>query len=231
MQTSSIIGFMYAGDGYRSARYALTITSACMLFGCASPAARTVDLPAPEFPCSFTAPPYIHPRIIQDLSAWMSDGGDQVVAIDLPDSQDSNRYYGAVRERKTAGGPPFVYVEGDNEEFGYQYVGRSDHGVDILFTSDWEGGSGIFRNLLLVTFERDRGAILLPGSARIDAGRERLLIKKLGEIPLGDRYSGRLEVLGDRLLIGKDSGWFSVSGGAGGSGRTRDEILLLDLAR
>jgi hypothetical protein len=202
-----------------------------LLVGCVSPVSRRVDVPGEGFPNSFTRAPYIHPRIIQDLTSWMSDDGDQVVAINLPDAQDSNRYFGEVHVEKTNGEHPFVYVEGDKEQFGYQYVGRTEAGVHVLCTSDWGGGSGVFKNLMFVVFERDGDTLSHPDRPLVDLARDRLLVEKLGEISLGDRYAGRLEVTGNRLLIGKDTGWFSVSGGTGGSGRTEDVLLRLDLTR
>jgi hypothetical protein len=209
----------------------ILVACGMLLAGCASPGARDGDIRGGDTPYSFAHAPYIHPRIIQDLSSWLSDGGDQVVAINLPDAQNSNRYFGEVRVREIPGKHPFVYVEGDKKEFGYQYVGRSDGGVHVLFTSDWEGGSGVFRHLLFVVFEHDWGTLSHPDRSLIDLGRDRLLIVKLGEISLGDRYGGKLEVAGNRLLIGRDVGWFSVSGGTGGCGRTRDELLRLDFTR
>lgn len=58
-------------------------------------------------------------------------------------------------------------------------------------------------------------------------------MKKLGEIPLGDRWSGKLKVKGNKLFVGKDTGWFTVSGGAGGgwlSYDLKDRILKIDPA-
>ena len=40
--------------------------------------------------------PFVHPQIIGDLIGILSDVGDQVVAINLLDSQDSNRYFGKI---------------------------------------------------------------------------------------------------------------------------------------
>ena len=37
----------------------------------------------------------------------------------------------------------------------------------------------------------------------------RLLLKKLGEISLGDRWDGRISVDGNYLIMGKDTGWFA----------------------
>ncbi len=39
-----------------------------------------------HFPYSFTHAPYIHPKIVQDLTTWLSDKRDQVIAIGLLDS-------------------------------------------------------------------------------------------------------------------------------------------------
>ena len=42
----------------------------------------------------------------------------------------------------------------------------------------------------------------------IQSNRPRLLLKKVGRIALGDRWKGELKVEGNRLYIGKDTGWF-----------------------
>ena len=45
---------------------------------------------------SFKKAPFVHPKIVGDLVGNLADAGDQVVAINLLTSQDSNRYFGDV---------------------------------------------------------------------------------------------------------------------------------------
>jgi hypothetical protein len=127
---------------------------------------------------------------------------------------------------------PFVSLRKENEYFGYQYVGKTDTGIHILLTSDWGGGSGVFRRLMFVVFEIDKGIVCDWEKLSIHSAEERLLIKKLGEIGLGDRWSGELRVDGNKLFVGKDEGWFTVSGGTGGgwlSYNLKDRILSIDI--
>ena len=184
-----------------------------------------VAVPNKDFPYSFDKAPFISPRIIQDLSTWISDSGDQVVAINVLEAQGSNRYHGDAHVGE--GHPPYVSTETttvdfgvtNNAWFGYHFIGMTKSGVYVLETSDSGGGSGVFRNILLLTFEDDDGIVCdwEKTVARHLNKRKRLLINKLGEIPLGDRWDGELKVEGDSIIVGKDRGWFSVSGGTGGA--------------
>ena len=202
---------------------------ACLvaLVGCSPSMPCSVNVPRKDFQFSFAREPYINPKIIQDFSTWISDKGDQVVAINVLESQDSNRYFGDVQVRKTDGQNPFVYLETttvengetNRQEFGYNYVGMTKSGVHVLYTSDWGGGSGVFKNLLLLAFEYDNGIGYDWDKREIRSDGKRLLLKKLGEIPLGDRWDGELKVEGNSIFVGKDKGWFTVSGGTGGGNR------------
>lgn len=158
--------------------------------------------------------PFVHPKIIEDLSTWVSDTGEQVVAINLDESESTNRYFGDIQVNGTV--RPFVFYENidDCEEsgcpmgalsFGYRFIGRTSTGVYVLFTERSGGGSGRFRSILLVSLEKERGLTnFTGGSAMLRLNRERRLIKKLGEIALGDRYEGEVVLKGNRLEIGKD---------------------------
>jgi hypothetical protein len=187
-------------------------------------------------PYSFTREPFINPKIIEDLSTWLSDGGDQVIAINLTESQKSNRYSEKTISRWLNTEHPYVGYEGENSEhdprppfFGYQYIGTIDSNVYVLQISSGGGGSGIFENLLLVTLEKDYGLgnyfgdTTYKDTIRLDNGR--ILIKKIGEIALGDRYQGELRIEGNKIFIGNDEG---VQGKI--NGRENDEhSLVIDL--
>jgi hypothetical protein len=220
-----------------------TVLLALVVAGCSHlPAQPRGAVPNKDFPFSFDQAPFINPRIVQDLSTWISDSGDQVVAISLLEAQDSNRYYGAASVRKADGGNPFVYTETttvdegqtNQTSFGYQFVGVTRSGVHVLRTSAWLGGSGVFQNLLLVAFEYDSSLTTDWMKGEVHSGKRRFLIKKRGEIVLGDRWSGELKVNGNSLLVGKDQGWFTVSEGTGGGGLSydrKDRVLKIVLDR
>jgi uncharacterized protein len=170
----------------------------------------------PQREPSFTTAPFISPRIINDLSTWISDQGEQVVAINLTDSQGSNRYFGDVETRRDGAGTYVGYrTPGDepgerDAEFGYTHVGRTASGIDVLRTRDSGGGTGVFEYLLLVKLERSEtgGEIKWTGgkSGTFTFKKPRLLIRKLGEVGLGDRWEGDIKITGDQIAIGKDRG-------------------------
>lgn len=153
---------------------------------------------------SFDKPPYIYPGIIYAMTRPLfGDGESQEESIDLTEPHCSDCY----EVRSIEGGNPYVFLRYDDKSFDYRYIGQTEDGVHVLHTSYWGGGSGVFKDLMLVTIEEDS---------------ERLLIRKLGEITLGDRWSGELSVTGNEIFVGKDKGWFTVSGGTGGSLLTND---------
>jgi len=197
----------------------------------AAPTPTRVLAPTNDLPYSFERSPYINPKVVQDLTTSLSDNGDHVVAINLLDSLEGNRYRADVKVRKIKGKQPFVYFQENGTQFGYQYIGITSSGIYVLLISESGGGSGTFESLLLLTIENDKGfdINLDEKSTRLD--RPRLIIKKLGETSLGDRWDGDLKVKGNELFIGKDKGWFTVSGGTGGgplSTNPKDRVLQID---
>lgn len=161
----------------------------------------------------FENEPFIHPKIIEDISTWESDKGEQVVSINLLESMDTNRYFGDI---KTSGkNTPFVFYEKTDEcektncsmgapGFGYRLIGITSSDIYVLFTESSGGGSGRFRSLLLVSLEKDKGLSFDKKSNVFRLDRERLIVKKLSEIPLGDRYEGDISVKGNIIHVGKD---------------------------
>jgi hypothetical protein len=199
------------------------LTMAATVLGILSVEASVAQGAAPlakEASYSFSKAPFINPRIINDLATAISDQGDQVVAINLTDSEASNRYAGDVKIAKTHNRHPYIYsqepAEGGDQrpaEFGYRYLGRTASGIDVLFVSESGGGSGVFEGLMLVQIsEESGGPTIEPASGPTQTmtfKRKRLVLKKLGEIGLGDRWDGILEVKGNEISIGKDTGFFS----------------------
>ena len=198
----------------------LAVALVAALAGAAS--ARPVQpVPTIEAGTSFTRAPFVNPRILHEMGGWLSDTGDLVVAINLTDANDSNRFstWGdEVEARESAGRCPFVWwrqaPEADahsRESFGYRYVGMTDSGVQVLKTASSGGGSGTFMDLLFLAIERGHGiahdAEPEDGGV-IRADRERVVLRKLGTIGLGDRWDGELRVRGNDLFIGRDEGWF-----------------------
>ena len=167
----------------------------------------------------------IHPSIIQDLTTWLSDTGDQIVAINLTDSMGSNRYCceSDVTIRQLENGRQYIYIANDDERtsFGYTHIGQIDSGIHVLSISDWGGGSGVFKGLMLVSLKNElggqlKGSLGEGGIETFTFDQQRVVIKKLGELGLGDRYDGDLHIEGNTIMISEDQGWFSVSGGLGG---------------
>lgn len=178
---------------------------------------------------SFRTAPFIHPKIVGDLVGSLADAGDQVVAINLLDSQDSNRYYGEIfvtpQTDPLVPSWPWLYaLDGEpyaaappgsirgQELFAYRYVGSTPSGLDVLHYTYSGGGSGLFNSVVFVRIESDVGVDYgRPAGVHHAQGpvgpeiRRRELIRMVGRIPLGDRWQGTIEVVGNDVVVrGRD---------------------------
>lgn len=98
--------------------------------------------------------------------------------------------------------------------------------------SDWEGGSGNFSDLMFVKFEYDQGIDCHWSKGVIGLKGMRILIKKLGQVALGDRWDGYLRVIGDCLYIGQDKGKFvGIERGGDFSNYTTNREIKIELGR
>ena len=66
----------------------------------------------------------------------------------------------------------------------------------------------MFKHLLFVRLEYDQGLETDYKHNRVHLGQDHLLVTKLGEYGLGDRWSGELKLIGNEVRVGKDEGWF-----------------------
>ena len=195
-----------------------------LLIGCAKAESRY----------SFDKAPFINPGIVQDLSTWISDTGDQVVSINVEDSQKSNRYSVDTKTRAIKGQNPFIYTETETVEsgetnvatFGYQLVGKTSSGIYVLEILNNGGGSGTFRSVMLVKLASDVGIRVDWEKGVVGQGKKRLLIKKLGTFELGDRWDGELRVVGDSIEVGSDRGVFAGTKRGGKLSQAPKKLLL-----
>ena len=178
---------------------------------------------------SFKKAPFVHPKIINEFVGYLSDVGDQVIAINLLDSRDSNRYSGKIsvtpQENPMVPSWPWVYsVKGEEstrkelgERWGrpwdaYQWVGSTQHELDVLHVRSSGGGAGVFNWVVFTRIEVDHGADY-PLSRDVESRTEavqseisvRELLRFVGKIPLGDRWLGTVEVNGNDVVVrGRD---------------------------
>jgi hypothetical protein len=94
----------------------------------------------------------VHPKIIEEVLTWISDRGDQVVAINLEDSQGSNKYN--FNDNISAFIRPenkklWVVIKQDGGYFYYQFHGTSDNEILVLEIGENGGGKGTFKQLIL----------------------------------------------------------------------------------
>jgi hypothetical protein len=138
---------------------------------------------------SFIDSEFINPRILGDLFGWLSDTGNQIVSINITDSNESNRYFGDIDVKNSASAFPIFTSTNEEGWVSYKYIGRSFSGLHIVQTWSNGGGSGIFCNVLLMTLSLD-SALDYDGATY--EKKTRYVIKLIGYFPLGDRYDGKI---------------------------------------
>jgi len=155
---------------------------------------------------SFINQDFINPKILGDLSGWLSDTGDQIVSINISESNQSNRYHGDVTVEETDS-YPIVTSTTEDGRVSYKYIGRSFSGVHIVQTWSNSGGSGVFTNILLVTLSSDSA---LESNGLSYSKKSRYVIKLVGSLPLGDRYQGQVKYRFGILAISTCEGMKSL---------------------
>lgn len=137
----------------------------------------------------------IHPGVIYEFNTDLSNNCPLVAAVDVDGACDSQRLFDPPKSR---GG--FLFYENatefDTGSFCYKHLGRSTDGKHVLLTACNGGGSGDFEDILIVKFSHDR----LNDDGR---SRDRIRMTLVGHFTLGDRDDGKVEVLDDKLFIGK----------------------------
>jgi hypothetical protein len=154
---------------------------------------------------AFDRPEYVHPRIVHELAGWISDSSETVTSIDLTAANESNRFFGDVRQL-TIGDAKWVrHDERDGGGwFAYRYVGTSPSGIHVLHCRESTGGSGVFNTVMFLVLGGEDALMQTAATPDGLAVRQRLTVTTLGTLPLGDRYEGEVTYDQDVLTIGAD---------------------------
>lgn len=156
---------------------------------------------------SFEREDFIHPLIVQELLGCISDVGQTITSVDIGLANRSNRFYGEFRVNRIDDRVWLRWQGQEGESFSYSLVGVSPSGVQIVECYDCGGGTGIFGSICFLCFEQDR--CLNYDSSSTLSVRNRVILKILGSIGLGDRYNGTIQYKDGRLIVGPDVGLFS----------------------
>jgi len=193
--------------------------SAVSAYADVHPSNKRSHVPLSELPYSLTKSPFISPKIVKDLSSWNSEGGDQVVEINLTQSQGSERYSGRIDSMRTTNKFPFVYWYDQTKKttirpvyFGYEYLGETTNGAVILHTSNCNGDSTVLHYLMIITIVRDSG-LAYDASTSSMTSNPWIGIKKIGEIPLGNAWKGKVGIEGNRIFIAETPALFEKKTG------------------
>ena len=156
---------------------------------------------------SFVREEFIHPLIIRELLGWFSDSTETIASVNLVSANRSNQFAGEFNANERDEKLWIEWKSRGRESFVYTYIATSPSGIEIIECYDWGGGSGIFGSVGLFCIEYDR-ALAEDSEGKIST-RERVILKSLGSIGLGDRYKGEITYEDGFLVIGPDNGWFS----------------------
>ena len=127
-----------------------------------------------------------------------------VVAVDLSFANRSNRFFGDFQV--TGDVRKWIeWIGSDGESFRYSHIATSRSGVQMLECYDRSGGTGIFGSVGLFAFDYDRSLYV---NVQGLTTRERVILKTLGSLSLGDRYFGEISYRDGMLIIGPDQGHF-----------------------
>jgi hypothetical protein len=143
----------------------------------------------------------INPLGVKLLMCWISDTvpGSASIYLDAVNGP-SNQFFATYD--KDPQGKVSVDLEQDNKPAGYIsyiHLGRLANGIHVLKVIENSGGSGVWTDLLLVSFS------IVREYQEDGSQAYRLVMKREGNISLGDRYNGTVDIQPHKIVIGADS--------------------------
>lgn len=151
----------------------------------------------------------IHPGLVREFEAWLSDGTPTTISVDILAAESSNEYYEDDVEVRDNG---FVRIKEEHfftdrdkiiTHYEYKWLGKLKNNLHVLDTLDWGGGSGIFEHLLFVKFDVDEGFTDLRVDGNIRYNRLLMTVVRVHHV--GDRDDGEITVLPEqnKVILGK----------------------------
>lgn len=137
----------------------------------------------------------LHPGALNELGISLADSAPVDVAVDVDGVQASNKYScrPVVRDHFVDCNDDEVLGKGGS--FSYVYLGVTPGKTYAFETYFSGGGTGIYMNVLLVRFENQ-------AMRRDDKIEHRWVMKRVGDITLGDRATGTVTLTGSTLTLG-----------------------------
>jgi hypothetical protein len=145
---------------------------------------------------TFGAQP-IHPRLVQQLLGGLADAHPVTMAVDVAAAAKSGDF---LDEDVKSEGRGIFYETGKDAEwqrFEYRKLGTLANGTVVILTLDSGGGSGIFENLLFLKFE--------VGAPGVGEKYPQLVMRSVGQFPLGDRDERAVKVRKNRVIVAASS--------------------------
>lgn len=144
----------------------------------------------------------IPPGMVAEFECSLADPADHpppITAVDLA-SWSSSR--GKVQKCKTLSNG-CVMSENGNRWFGYEHIGTTPNGTHVLVTvSGGGGGTMVAKTVVLVRFGSEDYFIFKAGDKK-PVIQHRDVLRCVGQIALGDRDDGKIELRGKVLTLGK----------------------------
>lgn len=142
----------------------------------------------------------IHPGCIWEFNVWLSEkeGSPRVKTIDLKSAIRSYKNFEPAEVTSTG----FLMAKDGEEWFAYKHLGVTSTGTHVLRTGYCSGGSGIFQKIFLIRRDKEDYFEFSEDQAKPTI-LHRHVLKCIGQIGLGDRDDGLVELKGDTLSLGK----------------------------
>ncbi len=118
------------------------------------------------------------------------------MSIDILAGNDSNYYFNEVEKDQYS----YFSRDDDGEVYEYTYYGSLDNGLLVAVSRTGGAGSGVFTTLHLIDLFAERGYDY-DGETY-----ERIILKSVGQIVLGDRWYGEISLDGNTVVFTTASG-------------------------